>query len=360
MGCCISASDTSDDNEIDYTNYLGRDDFNDENENGYHYHNDNGKHFKKEYKVGEEIGSGAFSVVRKGSHRKTGEEYAIKIITKAKLKEDDEIALKQEIEILQDMHHENIMRLHDVYTEEPKYYYLVTENLEGGELFDRVVAKSYYNEKEARDACKVLYEAVRYIHEKKVAHRDLKPENLLLQNAYDDAKIKIGDFGFAKKCEEPKSLRTACGTPGYVAPEILEGKSYDMQVDIWSLGVIVYILLGGYPPFLENNQKELFKKIRAGDYVFHEEYWKAVSEEAKNMIRSMLTVDPDKRATSERILTDCPWMSEGDAALAGKDLGVNLQKFKEFNAKRKFKSLVDAVVAVNKFKSLGENFRDHL
>ena len=157
----------------------------------------------------------------------------------------------------------------------------------------------------------------------------------------------------------PNSLKTQCGTPGYVAPEILEGQAYDTQADMWSLGVIVYILLGGYPPFIEQNQRDLFRKIRKGDYEFHEEYWGQVSEDAKTMISSLLTVSPTKRLTAEASLKN-RWMTQDDAALAGKDLGANLEKFKAFNAKRKFKAAVKTVIATNKFSSLGVDFQKHL
>jgi len=128
-----------------------------------------------------------------------------------------------------------------------------------------------------------------YLHERKIAHRDLKPENLLLRSVEDDAAIKIADFGFAKKVTS-KKLTTQCGTPGYVAPEILEGVPYDESADMWSVGVILYILLGGYPPFHEDNQKELFKKIRKGSFEFHTEYWSQISDDAKDLIRGLLTV----------------------------------------------------------------------
>lgn len=167
------------------------------------------------------MGEGAFSVVKDGSHKQTGDTYAIKIVTKAKLTPEDEVALKDEIEILQDLRHSNIIRLYDVF-DEPQYYYLVTEKMGGGELFDRIVQKSYYNEKEARDVCKIIFEAMNYCHEQNIAHRDLKPENLLLVGD-NDSDIKIADFGFAKRVAKPNSLTTQCGTPGYVAPEILEG-----------------------------------------------------------------------------------------------------------------------------------------
>ena len=215
------------------------------------------------------LGSGAFSVVKEGTSRSTGETFAIKVVHKGELNDEDEQALQDEIAVLNELHHPNIIHLYGVY-EDPAHYYLVTEQMRGGELFDRIVQKAYYNEKEARDTCLVLFHAIRYCHSKQVAHRDLKPENLLLHSTDSDSNIKLADFGFAKKCPQPNSLTTQCGTPGYVAPEILEGTAYDTQADMWSLGVIVYILLGGYPPFVENNQRDLFRKIRRGQYEFHE------------------------------------------------------------------------------------------
>lgn len=179
------------------------------------------------------------------------------------------------------------------------------------------------------------------------------------QSGENDSEVKIADFGFAKKCLKPKSLTTQCGTPGYVAPEILEGTPYDTQSDMWSLGVITYILLGGYPPFIEQNQRELFRKIRKGDYVFHEEYWGQVSKDAKNLISSLLTVDPAKRVAANAALQD-PWITGDDDVLAKVDLGINLAEFKKFNAKRKFKSAVKAVMATQKLSSLGFDFKKNL
>jgi len=165
-------------------------------------------------------------------------------VTKSKLTKEDEIALKDEIIVLRELQHQHIIRLYDVF-EEKSFWYLVTEKMTGGELFDRIVSKSFYNEKEARDVCKILFEAIGYCHSHSVAHRDLKPENLLLRSEDNDSEIKIADFGFAKKVLTPNSLTTQCGTPGYVAPEILEGVAYDTKSDMWSLGGIVYIQLGG-------------------------------------------------------------------------------------------------------------------
>jgi len=314
-----------------------------------------GKNFNELYRLGKQLGEGAFSVVKEGAHRQSSDSFAIKIVTKSKLSKEDEIALKDEILVLQELKHKHIIRLYDVF-EEPQFYYLVTEKMLGGELFDRIVQKSYYNEKEARDVCKILFDAMLYCHQHQVAHRDLKPENLLLTSESDDSDIKIADFGFAKKVSKPKSLTTQCGTPGYVAPEILEGKQYDTQADMWSLGVIVYILLGGYPPFIEQNQRELFRKIRKGQYEFHEEYWGQVSDEAKNLISKLLTVNPDQRYDARGALRNS-WIGADDKKLAGKDLGVNLEEFKKFNAKRKFKAAVKTVVAANKLQSLGIDFK---
>jgi calcium/calmodulin-dependent protein kinase I len=140
--------------------------------------------------------------------------------------------------------------------------------VEGGELFDRIVSKSYYNEKEARDVIHTLLTAVKYCHDRDIVHRDLKPENLLLASTTDDAGLKLADFGFAAKAVG-NVLRTQCGTPGYVAPEILMDKPHGKAVDMWSIGVICYIVLGGYPPFHDENQKNLFRLIKAAKYEFH-------------------------------------------------------------------------------------------
>lgn len=314
--------------------------------------------FSSEYKIGETLGKGAFSVVKEGTNKKTGESYAIKIVTKSQLTSEDETALKDEISILNDLKHPHIIRLYAVF-DESNYYYLVTERMRGGELFDRVVAKSYYNEKEARDVCKILFESLRYCHDRQVAHRDLKPENLLLMSGNNDSDIKIADFGFAKKAPNEFCLKTQCGTPGYVAPEILEGVPYGTKADMWSIGIIVYILLGGYPPFIEDNQRELFRKIRKGDFEFHEEYWGSVSDEAKDLISSLLKVNPRQRLSATEALKS-NWVRADDKTLMEKDLGTNLQELKKFNARRKFKAAVKAVITVNKLNSLGVNFHENL
>lgn len=319
-----------------------------------------GAKFSRVYTLKGVLGTGAFSTVKEGLHKNAppGVSYAIKVVDRNKLTEEDAAALIDEVTILKEFDHPHVIKLFDFF-EEPNTYYLVMERMSGGELFDRIVAKLYYNEKEARDVCKTLLDAVNYCHENNVAHRDLKPENLLLLSAENDSAVKIADFGFAKRVFVPNSLTTQCGTPGYVAPEILEGLPYDTAADMWSVGVILYILLGGYPPFIEKNQRDLFRKIRRGEYEFHEEYWGAVSQDAKNLISSLLAVDPKKRLAAEEALSN-NWIMGDDAELAKKDLGANLDKFKEFNAKRKFKAAVKSVMIVNKLSSLGQDFQQHL
>lgn len=315
--------------------------------------------FDELYRLKDVLGTGAFSTVREGQHkRQTERTFAVKCVNRAKLSDEDAAALLDEVAILKELNHKHIIRLYDFF-EEPANYFLVMERMSGGELFDRIVAKAYYNEKEARDVCRILLEAVAYCHLNSVAHRDLKPENLLLVSEENDSDVKIADFGFAKKVLSPKSLTTQCGTPGYVAPEILEGVPYDTKSDMWSVGVILYILLGGYPPFIENNQRDLFRKIRRGEYEFHEEYWGTVSTEAKELISSLLTVDPSRRLDASGALENM-WIRGDDDELRNRDLGVQHERFKKFNAKRKFKAAVSTVLAINKLQSLGKDFLKNL
>lgn len=313
--------------------------------------------FTSSYRVGSLLGEGAFSKVKE-ARGKDNRTYAVKIVTKSKLTREDDLALKDEIGILRTVNHPNIIKLYDVF-DEVDHYYLVTELMRGGELFDRIVTKNYYNEKEARDVCKILFEALNFCHEHQIAHRDLKPENLLLMSRSNDREIKIADFGFAKRVNSEHCLMTQCGTPGYVAPEILHGVPYGTKSDMWSLGVITYILLGGYPPFIEQNQRELFKKIKKGLYEFHPEYWGSISSDAKDLISMLLTVDPNKRITARKALNSS-WVLGGDSQLAGYDLGANLQQFRKYNAKRKLRQAVLTLMATNKMTSLGYQFRTAL
>lgn len=293
-----------------------------------------------------ELGQGAFSTVVKARDKEKGDEYAVKCIQRtAELKEDEIVSLREEVAVLRLVDHPNIIKLYDFF-EEPKIFYMVTELMEGGELFDRIVKKTFYTEKEARDLVKILLSALQYLHSLDIVHRDLKPENLLLKSMENDHDIKLADFGFAKQTTG-RSLDTQCGTPGYVAPEILKGIKYGYEVDMWSCGVIVYILLGGYPPFHEENHVVLYRKIKYADYTFDEEYWSMVSEEAKDLIRKMLVVDPSERLKADAAMRHS-WFMKGDHELVERSLEQTLSTMKTFNAKRKLKGTVKTVMMANR------------
>mmetsp|Transcript_16178 Transcript_16178/g.24382 ORF Transcript_16178/g.24382 Transcript_16178/m.24382 type:complete len:353 (+) Transcript_16178:89-1147(+) len=308
------------------------------------------RELKKLYKMGDVLGEGAFSVVKKATHRKTGNEVAVKCIDRNGLPDEDEAALRQEVDILRSLDHPNIVKLFDFF-EEDRYFYVILEFLPGGELFDSIVKKSFYNEKEARDIVRIVCNGLKYCHDRGIAHRDLKPENLLLTSNADDASVKIADFGFAIKGAAKTSLTTQCGTPGYVAPEILSSKPYGKAVDMWSMGVITYILLGGYPPFHDDNQKALFRKIKKGDFEFHEEYWGSVSEEAKDLIRGMLRVNAEERLTVDQVLTH-KWIHRDGDELASHNLNDNLAELRKYQATKRFKAAANAVIAINRMNNM--------
>eukprot|EP00903_Cladosiphon_okamuranus_P010945 g10337.t1 len=309
-----------------------------------------GKAFHSTYQLGEIIGEGAFSQVRSATVTKPGQhkglQVAVKCIDRNNLPREDEEDLLEEVRILRSLKHPNVIDIYQFFKDDPNMYYVSIEYMRGGELFDRIVQKAYYNEKEARDLCRILLDAVRYCHDLGIVHRDLKPENLLLTSQHDDANVKLADFGFARSIMNG-FVSTQCGTPGYVAPEILRAESYGTSVDMWSIGVIIYILLGGYPPFHDENQTRLFRKIKAGNFKFHPEYWQSISNEAKDLIRRLLTVDPKRRLTAAQAVTH-PWLLSKDADLLNHNLGVNLEQLKLFNARRKLRAAIKSVLATQK------------
>lgn len=247
------------------------------------------------FDIGSELGTGAFSEVRKATEKATGKQVAIKIIDRVKCK-GKEGMIQSEIDILTKVQHRNIISLYEMYESDAKIF-LVMQLVSGGELFDRIVARGHYTE---ADAARIVYPillAVDYLHEMGIAHRDLKPENLLFSDPSDNAHIMISDFGLSKIFDDVEMMKTACGTPGYVAPEVLKRQGYGKEVDIWSIGVITYILLCGYPPFYDENDIELFGQIMRGEYEFDSPYWDSISREAKDFIRKMLVVNPRHRIT---------------------------------------------------------------
>ncbi|KAH9193936.1 hypothetical protein AeNC1_004088 [Aphanomyces euteiches] len=309
-----------------------------------------GNRFRDIYQLGEKIGEGGFSVVRRATHRQTKVVYAVKCFKKTRLSDQDIKDIHIEVALLKQMKHPNILNLH-VFYDEPEYYYTVMDLVEGGELFDRIIDKEYYTEKECRDLIKVLLETILYCHNLGIVHRDLKPDNILMTSRDDDASIKIADFGLAKQDIEG-NLLSSCGTPEYIAPEIArniftkEKQSYGKAVDIWSIGVITYVMLCGYTPFHANSQVQLFKKIIKGSYQFHSPYWDDVSPEAQRFVSRMLVVDPKQRATTEELLAD-PWII-GDEVNFAELQGVA----KRMTSRQRLKAAmatVQTTIALNKF-----------
>jgi len=277
------------------------------------------------------LGSGAFSIVKLAIHKKTKDQRAIKIIDKDAIKEKKEM-LEREVDILKRIQHPNIIAVVEIY-ETPRYLNLVMELATGGELFDSIVSRGKYSEKDAARIVQQVASACSYLHSIGIVHRDLKPENLLLENKSPDSRVKIADFGLSKMMEAQSVLQTACGTPGYVAPEVLIGEGYNQEVDVWSIGVIMYILLCGFPPFYAENNSKLFEKIMSGSYSFPSPYWDKISSSAKDLIRCMLVVDPKKRFTSIQV-SEHPWIRGlvgSDESLA--EAQTNLKKTKSEESK---------------------------
>lgn len=261
--------------------------------------------FHRFYKLGRKLGSGAFSVVHIATHRETRKQVAVKCIAKASLSAQDVQSLKQEAEIMATLDHANLVPLLDYYEEE-RYYYLVTPLCTGGELFFDLVKRKSYTEEDARVVMRKLASAIRYLHARGIVHRDLKPENILLKSSAPGAEVMIADFGFARSMSGSRR-GTACGTPGYVAPEVVQGLPYGAEVDCWSLGVILFILLCGYPPFPGANHAAILAKVVHADYAFTSPAWDHVSAEAKDLVTKLLNVNREQRLSAEGILSH-PWM----------------------------------------------------
>ena len=244
--------------------------------------------------------SGAFAVVKRVQNRKTGEIAAAKIIDKKNVTSDTE-RLAIEMEVLRKVNHPNIIKLEDIF-ETDDFLYIVTEIVTGGELFDRIVSKGSYTERDAANLVKKVIEGLEYIHEMGIVHRDLKPENLLLKSKDNDVDVKIADFGLSKIMGSAAMTQTACGTPGYVAPEVLKGSGYGKEVDMWSVGVITYILLCGFPPFYNENIPLLFESILRCDFDYPADYFDDVTDSALDFIDALLVGSPKKRLSATEAL----------------------------------------------------------
>ncbi|XP_041083427.1 calcium/calmodulin-dependent protein kinase type 1D-like isoform X3 [Polyodon spathula] len=297
----------------------------------------------------ERLGSGAFSEVFLVKERETGMHVALKCIKKVPDMRDAN--LENEITVLRKIKHENVVALEDFY-ESQTHYYLAMQLVSGGELFDRILERGVYTEKDASLVIRQVLGAVSYLHRNGVVHRDLKPENLLYYSPDENSKIMISDFGLSKM-EDNGIMSTACGTPGYVAPEVLAQKAYSKAVDCWSIGVITYILLCGYPPFYEETESRLFSRIMEAHYEFDSPFWDDISESAKDFIRNMMHKSPEERYSCEKALRH-PWISGKTARSQDIYYSVSVNIQKNF-ARLKWRQAFNAATAVNRMKKLHLN-----
>ena len=290
------------------------------------------RHVEDTYVIGHQIGSGMCGTVHICVERATGTHCAVKIIDTKKFALTPGLSpadLREEAMMMLKLDHPNIIRIKDTFETE-NVIFIVMELVRGGDLFDRIVQKGKYSEEDARKVMGKVLSAVRYLHSKNIIHRDLKPENILLEQPGDDISVKITDFGLAKHTNQ-EGLKTFCGTPQYFAPEVLKRKNtvkgngtYGTAADIWSLGVVLYILLSGAFPFDEDN---LLDQVQRASYSLEGPEWANISAEAQNLVRCMMTLRPEQRLTVQQAL-DHPWMKGIEfPKLMEKPVGTNIRRF---------------------------------
>ncbi|KAI9309537.1 kinase-like domain-containing protein [Cunninghamella echinulata] len=290
---------------------------------------------KQNYEFAEELGCGTFGSVRRAKRVFDNKAVAIKVIPKKGVKGHFDMVF-DEMKVLQELDHPNVIGFFDWFE----------SRATGGELFERLFERGKFTEKDAVLVMKSVLTGLEYLHNHDVVHRDMKPENILFKTQDSDSDIVICDFGIAKVGNSENSLDTVCGSPGYVAPEVLLRKSYGAPVDMWAIGVITYTLLCGYQPFQAEDPVELQDEITHARYEFHERYWRNVSQDAKDFIKSLLQLDPSQRPTATEALKN-KWMT-GNEAL---DVDILDTVRTNFNARGKFKSAVRAVKAMNRMRS---------
>ncbi|KAG0251290.1 hypothetical protein DFQ27_008857 [Actinomortierella ambigua] len=310
------------------------------------------------YDISEKVlGVGTFATVKEIRCKETGRKFALKIILRKTLQGKGAM-LETEISVLSKVRHPNCVSLLEMFETEDAVY-LVTDLAEGGELFEQLLQKGYYTEGDAARLVRDVLLGVEYLHSMDIVHRDLKPENLLFKDKSANATLMITDFGLSKVLTgDNHVLMTACGTPGYVAPEVLQQTGHGKPVDMWSIGVIAYTLLVGFMPFYGEDQGALFESIISGEYEYEEEYWSDISPLAKAFIDSLLVTEPEERPTASRAL-DHPWFRavlEHDmiTPVSPADSVNLLPGFrKNFNARRMFKKAVRAVGILRKINGTG-------
>jgi len=301
------------------------------------------------YSIQGKLGRGNFAVVRKVQRRTDGEYFAAKIINKKTLKPKDLELLQREVKILKMLKHPNINQMIETF-DTKNHLYIVLELLEGENLFENIVKRRVYTEKMAANVVKQVARACEYMHARGIIHRDLKPENLVYLDVKQE-QICVTDFGLSKYMDHTQSVtKTACGTPAFVAPEVLRQELYGTQVDMWSLGTILYIMLCGYPPFVEKNLPRLYKAIKKGKVVFNKPYWDNISADAKDCVKRLLELDISKRLTPTDLLKHA-WISS--TVLSTNNLydseGYN-RRFRRFVILSKMRQGVETVLFLNRLR----------
>jgi len=291
------------------------------------------------YDLKEELGKGAFSIVKRCIHKENRMEFAAKIFNTRKLSTRDLQKLEREARICRSLKHPNIVRLHASIPEDG-IHYLVFDLVTGGELFEDIVAREYYSESDASHCIQQILESVLHCHQINIVHRDLKPENLLLASKEKGAAVKLADFGLAVDSDGDKfAWHGFAGTPGYLSPEVLRKEPYGKPVDVWACGVILYILLVGYPPFWDEDQHRLYAQIKAAAYDYPSPEWDTVTKEAKELIDAMLAIDPKKRITASEALKH-PWIADRQMCASTFHRQETINGLKRFNARRKLKGAI--------------------
>lgn len=288
------------------------------------------------------LGSGAFATVKLAVNKNNRDEVAVKVIAKgSKLKQADIDSFRTEISILKCLDHPNTIKLIDVYEESSDY--LIVNELVDQRMLEHIMSVNCYSEKDARTIVKQVLLGLEYIHQQEIVHRDIKLENLLMTVKNNEIVVKLSDFGFAKKCHELNLDDEPCGTPLYVAPEVLKMEGYGPAIDLWSAGVLFYILFVGYAPFYHEEQFILFRKIKKGAFKFHDEYWKNISDDAKDLITKLIVVDPYKRLNPTEALQH-PYL-ETISEVELPDAVINLRKLQ---AIKRFKKVANGVIVTKR------------
>ncbi|KTW30751.1 hypothetical protein T552_00463 [Pneumocystis carinii B80] len=299
---------------------------------------------KRNYRFGKTLGAGTYGIVKEAIHNEYGR-VAVKIIDKQSVK-GHESMVYQEMEILKRLDHPHIVTFKEWFESNSKFY-IVTELATGGELFDRICEYGKFSEKDAVVIIKEILDALSYIHDNQIVHRDLKPENLLYLTPDHDSPLVLTDFGIARNVEENQVLLTLAGSYGYAAPEILSRRGHGKSCDIWSLGVITYTLLCGYLPFRSRDKDDLIQETFSANIVFHQKYWKNISEDAKDFIVTLLKINPSERPTAKDALKH-KWLT-GDSAT---NINILPSVKSEIDARKQFRLAIESIRLGNRIKAL--------